>query len=81
MISSAELPSPFHSASNTFLAMLLEIVLSAMRWIRPASCAAAIGEASIGISDLLSRAASSPMIQLAMVLALAAPADATAVTK
>jgi hypothetical protein len=31
-------PSPFHNASNTFLAMLLEMVLSAMRWIRPPSC-------------------------------------------
>jgi hypothetical protein len=61
--------------------MLLEMVLSAMRWTRPASCAAEIGELATSMSFLFRRAASSPMIQLATALPLAAPATATAATK
>jgi hypothetical protein len=57
--------------------MALEMVLSAMRAIRPASCAALTGLAVMSSSALLRRAARSPITQLAQVLALAAPAAAT----
>jgi hypothetical protein len=50
MISSAELPSRFQRASKTFFAMLFEIVLSAMRAIRPASCAGSSGALAISSS-------------------------------
>ena len=81
MIASALSPSPFHSASKTFLAMLLEMVLSAMRMIRPASCTGLIGASAISRSSRFSRAASSPMVQLAIPLALAGPVAVTAAAK
>jgi len=77
MIASADSPSPFHSASKTFLAMALEMVLSAMRATSPASCTALTGEAVMSSSALLRRPARSPMTQLAHVLALAVPVAAT----
>jgi hypothetical protein len=81
MTASALAASPFHSASNTLRAMLLEMVSSATRSSTPASCAGDTGESPMAFSSRLRRAATSPITQLAAGFAWAAPAAATTASK
>ncbi len=64
MMASAD-SSLSHKASNTCLASLLDRVLSAMRAIRPDRRSAEIGQSAISLPSRFSRAAISPLIQLA----------------
>jgi hypothetical protein len=73
--------SPAHSASKTSLAILLEIVLSAMRRSGRPVAGAEIGAAAISISFLVEPAESSPITQLAHQLGVAAAPAASVGSK
>ncbi len=77
----AEAVGASHIRLNTSLAILLEMVPSAMRASSRASCAAVTGAASMSVPARLSADETSPMIQLAACFACAAPAAITSASK
>ena len=70
-------PSSAHIASNTCLAALFEIVPSAIRLSKCASCCALMGEVLIFLSSLFNLAETLPITQLAVCFG-SAPALTTA---